>query len=117
MATEAHFQLGKFARDEGKYEKAEKHYLKSIEIQPKSPGAHVMLGVTLRDVGRLEEALKRAKSSDRSHVIVIDTDPMITTEAGGNWWDVAVPEVSERAEVNTARRAYLEERARQRSFD
>ena len=68
-------------------------------------------------IAALEEALKRAKSSDRSHVIVIDTDPMITTEAGGNWWDVAVPEVSERAEVNTARRAYLEERARQRSFD
>ena len=27
---------------------------------------------------------------------MIDTDPLISTEAGGHWWDVAVPEVSER---------------------
>ena len=26
--------------------------------------------------------------------------------AGGHWWDVAVPEVSERAEVRSARAAY-----------
>ena len=30
----------------------------------------------------------------RTTVIVIDTDPWISTEAGGHWWDVAVPEVS-----------------------
>ena len=29
-------------------------------------------------------------------VIVIDTDPGPSTEAGGVWWDVAVPAVSER---------------------
>nr|WP_272210938.1 3D-(3,5/4)-trihydroxycyclohexane-1,2-dione acylhydrolase (decyclizing) [Marinicella sp. W31]MDC2876848.1 3D-(3,5/4)-trihydroxycyclohexane-1,2-dione acylhydrolase (decyclizing) [Marinicella sp. W31] len=69
------------------------------------------------DIAGLEEALKRAKTSDRSHVIVIDTDPMITTEAGGNWWDVAVPEVSERDQVNAARKTYLEDRTRQRAFD
>ena len=34
-----------------------------------------------------------------SYVIVIDTDPMATTEAGGAWWDVAVPEVSTRETV------------------
>lgn len=39
-------------------------------------------------------------------MIVIDTDPAITTEAGGHWWDVAVPEVSARAEVQAARRDY-----------
>ncbi len=54
----------------------------------------------------LEAAVTRAKNSARTHVIVIDTDPMITTEAGGTWWDVAVPEVSARAEVRAARRAY-----------
>ena len=37
---------------------------------------------------------------------MIDTDPAITTEAGGHWWDVAVPEVSDRAEVRAARRDY-----------
>jgi 3D-(3,5/4)-trihydroxycyclohexane-1,2-dione acylhydrolase (decyclizing) len=39
-------------------------------------------------------------------VIVIDTDPAISTEAGGAWWDVAVPEVSSRPEVRAARQAY-----------
>ena len=38
-------------------------------------------------------------AADRTYVIVIDTDPAASTEAGGAWWDVAVPEVSERGEV------------------
>lgn len=54
----------------------------------------------------LKAALGRAAASTRSYVIVIETDPAISTEAGGAWWDVAVPEVSERAEVRTARAAY-----------
>ena len=57
-------------------------------------------------VAALERALTRAAASDKSYVIVIDTDPMITTPEGGHWWDVAVPEVSARAEVQAARRAY-----------
>ncbi len=48
-------------------------------------------------------------------VIVIATDPAATTREGGAWWDVAVPEVSERAEVAAARRAYDTATARQRS--
>jgi 3D-(3,5/4)-trihydroxycyclohexane-1,2-dione acylhydrolase (decyclizing) len=61
-------------------------------------------------VADLESALQRARQSDRTHVIVIDTDPMPTTEAGGAWWDVAVPEVSERAQVRDAHAAYVEAR-------
>ena len=57
-------------------------------------------------VAALEAAMARARNSDRTHVIVIDTDPMPTTEAGGHWWDVAVPEVSTRPQVEAARRAY-----------
>ena len=41
-------------------------------------------------------------------VLVIDTDPMVVTEAGGAWWDVAVPEVSERSAVRAARETYLQ---------
>jgi 3D-(3,5/4)-trihydroxycyclohexane-1,2-dione acylhydrolase (decyclizing) len=54
----------------------------------------------------LEAALQRARAADRTSVIVIDTDPLAATEAGGHWWDVAVPEVSDRAEVRAARSAY-----------
>lgn len=57
-------------------------------------------------LGELSSALARARAADRSSVVVIDTDPLKTTEAGGWWWDVAVPEVSDRPQVNNARRAY-----------
>ena len=45
--------------------------------------------------------------------MVIDTDPMPTTEEGGAWWDVAVPAASPRAEVNEAYQGYLKARAAQ----
>ena len=57
-------------------------------------------------IAELEAALARARAADRTTVLVVDTDPMVTTEAGGHWWEVAVPEVSERAEVRAARAAY-----------
>ncbi len=67
------------------------------------------------DIAGLEAAMGRAAAADRTYVIVIDTDPGPSTAAGGAWWDVAVPEVSERGEVAAARAAYvakLEERQR-----
>ncbi|SDA94438.1 3D-(3,5/4)-trihydroxycyclohexane-1,2-dione acylhydrolase (decyclizing) [Mesorhizobium qingshengii] len=64
-------------------------------------------------IAGLENALQKAKKNDRTTVLVIDTDPLISTEAGGHWWDVAVPEVSARSEVNAARKAYDEKRQMQ----
>jgi 3D-(3,5/4)-trihydroxycyclohexane-1,2-dione acylhydrolase (decyclizing) len=61
-------------------------------------------------IAELEQALQRARQSERSYVVVIDTDPMPTTEAGGAWWDVAVPEVSERSQVRDAHASYIEAR-------
>jgi len=57
-------------------------------------------------VPALEAALARARASERTYVVVIDTDPARTTAEGGCWWEVAVPEVSERAQVRAAREAY-----------
>lgn len=74
------------------------------------------LGALSEQVGNiqeLEQALERAKAADRSYVIAIDTDGSTDTQDGGAWWDVAVPEVSERAEVNTARERYEAYKARQ----
>ena len=59
-------------------------------------------------VAALEAALARARQADRTSVVVIQTDPAATTEQGGAWWDVAIPEVSERLEVRTARATYEE---------
>jgi 3D-(3,5/4)-trihydroxycyclohexane-1,2-dione acylhydrolase (decyclizing) len=54
----------------------------------------------------LEAALKKAEERKQTSLIAIDTDPWISTEAGGHWWDVAVPEVSARKEVEAARKKY-----------
>ena len=65
----------------------------------------------------LEQALRRARQSERSHVIVIDTDPATATKEGGAWWDVAIPEVSTRGEVDAARTASLDQRKNRRLGD
>ncbi|HET9811381.1 MAG TPA: thiamine pyrophosphate-dependent enzyme, partial [Sphingomicrobium sp.] len=57
-------------------------------------------------IAGLESAMERALASTRSYVIVIETDPEKSTEAGGAWWDVAVPEVSDREAVRRARGDY-----------
>jgi len=64
------------------------------------------IAVKVSSVAELEQALTAVKTGDRTSVIVIDTDPLITTQEGGAWWDVAVPEVSVRKEVAAAREAY-----------
>jgi 3D-(3,5/4)-trihydroxycyclohexane-1,2-dione acylhydrolase (decyclizing) len=64
------------------------------------------IAVKASSVAELEEALAAARGNHRTTVAVIDTDPLATTQAGGAWWDVAVPEVSTRPEVEAARRAY-----------
>jgi len=69
----------------------------------RSMGAHA---VKVGTIAHLEAALKDAKSATIPTVIVIDTDPLPGTGAGGTWWDVAVPEVSDRKEVNEARKGY-----------
>ncbi len=48
-------------------------------------------------------------------MIVIDTDPNQTTEDGGAWWEVGVPEVSEREAVRAARAAYEQAKKTQRA--
>jgi 3D-(3,5/4)-trihydroxycyclohexane-1,2-dione acylhydrolase (decyclizing) len=55
----------------------------------------------------LETALLRSKSNNRTTVIVIDTDPMASTDIGGSWWNVAIPEVSVRPTVRAARKKYV----------
>ena len=73
--------------------------------------------VKVRSIAELEDALRTARGAERSTVIVIDTDPLTATDAGGHWWDVAVPEVSVRDQVNTARKAYETALAGQRVGD
>ncbi|MCG8423535.1 MAG: 3D-(3,5/4)-trihydroxycyclohexane-1,2-dione acylhydrolase (decyclizing) [Proteobacteria bacterium] len=57
-------------------------------------------------LSQLDAALQRARASDRTYAIVIDTDPLPEPYEGGAWWDVPVAEVSPRRQVNEARKAY-----------
>ena len=78
----------------------------------RSLGAHAS---RVRDLAGLAGALAAARKADRTAVLVIATDSAASTTAGGHWWDVAVPEVSERAAVRAARGRY--DKARRRRTD
>lgn len=69
-------------------------------------GAMGAIAHKVAGIAELETALAEARGHDRTSVIVIDTDPLVSTDAGGHWWDVAVPEVSVRDEVKAARERY-----------
>ena len=59
---------------------------------------------TVTSIAELEAAFGRARASERTYVIALQTDPSDWTE-GGIFWEVGVPEVSDRAEVRDARQA------------
>lgn len=64
------------------------------------------------NLAELEAAMGRAKAADHSYLITLDTDPFRTSD-GGTWWEVAIPQVSERSEVNTAYDDYLIKKQKQ----
>ena len=72
-------------------------------------GAHTE---KVSDLEGLRQAFAGAKAADRSSVIVIETDPYRWTE-GGAWWEVGVPEVSDRDQVLVARAEWEAERKNQ----
>jgi 3D-(3,5/4)-trihydroxycyclohexane-1,2-dione acylhydrolase (decyclizing) len=57
-------------------------------------------------IAGLEAALVRARAASRTYLICIDTDDTRTTQEGGCWWEVAVPEVSTQEGVQAARARY-----------
>jgi 3D-(3,5/4)-trihydroxycyclohexane-1,2-dione acylhydrolase (decyclizing) len=71
--------------------------------------------VKVATIAELEAALAQGKTVQGPFVVVIDTDPYPSTPHGSTWWDVAVPEVSERAEVRAAREKYEAALLRQRA--
>ncbi|MDA7981356.1 MAG: 3D-(3,5/4)-trihydroxycyclohexane-1,2-dione acylhydrolase (decyclizing) [Alphaproteobacteria bacterium] len=76
-------------------------------------GAMGALARRVEGLAELEEAFAWAKTTDRTTVLVVETDAH-SWVPGDASWDVGVPEVSARAEVREARAAHDEIRARQR---
>ena len=71
--------------------------------------------VKVSSIEDLEQALAKRGDVSGPYVVVIDTDPYPSTEHGGTWWDVAVPEVSQREKVSAARSAYVTNKTQQRA--
>ena len=65
------------------------------------------------DLAGLEDAIAWAKTTDRTTVLCIATDPFEWT-VGDAWWDVGVPQISPRPEVLAAHAEQLIGRERQR---
>ena len=71
--------------------------------------------VKVSSIAELEEAFAKRGEITGPYVIVIDTDPYPSTPHGGSWWEVGVPEVSVRSEVNDAWESYRQGKASQKT--
>ncbi len=81
-----------------------------FEMHAKSMGAHARKVASLAELG---SALDWAKTTDRTTVIVIENDAFVWTP-GDAQWDVGVPTISKRKEVNEARKYQDDLRKKQR---
>jgi 3D-(3,5/4)-trihydroxycyclohexane-1,2-dione acylhydrolase (decyclizing) len=79
-------------------------------LNARSLGARVLEAAS---ISSLNEALAEAKTSEKTTVIVIETDLKKGVE-GYAWWEVAVAEVSEMASVKQAYESYREHKKQQR---
>jgi 3D-(3,5/4)-trihydroxycyclohexane-1,2-dione acylhydrolase (decyclizing) len=94
----------------------------NVDIQPEidfvahaaSMGAHAE---KIGSIAELETRIVAARERNIPSVLVIDTDAVPGTDAGGHWWDVAVPQVGGPERLEQARARYNENAANQRAFD
>lgn len=94
----------------------------NIEAQPeidfvwhaRSMGAHAEKAGSIAE---LEAKIVEARGRNIPSVIVIDTDAVPGTGAGGHWWDVAVPQAGGPERLEQARERYNRNAADQRTFD
>ena len=71
------------------------------------------MGEKVTSIADLPAAFERARACDRSYGIVIPVQAYTWLE-GSSWWEVGIPEVSERAEVRVARAVLDAEKKHQR---
>ncbi|TBA55403.1 3D-(3,5/4)-trihydroxycyclohexane-1,2-dione acylhydrolase (decyclizing) (plasmid) [Rhizobium ruizarguesonis] len=94
----------------------------NVDVQPEidfvahaaSMGAHAE---KIGSIAELEARIVAARERNIPSVLVIDTDAVPGTDAGGHWWDVAVPQVGGPERLEQARARYNENAANQRAFD
>ena len=84
-----------------------------LAANAESLGAEVLRVAT---VGELRAALAKARESDRTTVVHVETDPLVPAPSSDSWWDVPVAEVSALESTQAARAAYDEAKRSQRSY-
>jgi 3D-(3,5/4)-trihydroxycyclohexane-1,2-dione acylhydrolase (decyclizing) len=70
--------------------------------------------LSAQDGPSLEAALRKAKASDRTTVVHVETDPLVDAPSSESWWDVPVSAVSTLESTQQARGVYEQHKARQR---
>ena len=76
-----------------------------------SLGADVLRTHTIEE---FRTALVKARTSDRTTVVCVETDPSVAVPSSESWWDVPVAEVSDLESTRAARAAYELGKKRQR---
>jgi 3D-(3,5/4)-trihydroxycyclohexane-1,2-dione acylhydrolase (decyclizing) len=84
-----------------------------LAANAESLGADVLRVSTVEE---LRTALVKARASDRTTVVHIETDPLAPAPDSESWWDVPVAEVSALESTQIARAAYDEAKRSQRSY-
>jgi 3D-(3,5/4)-trihydroxycyclohexane-1,2-dione acylhydrolase (decyclizing) len=82
-----------------------------FEANARSLGA---CAIRTHGLAEFKLALEKAKSLDRTTVIVIETEREIRVPGYESWWDVAVAEVSGMESVRESRARYEEARRKER---
>jgi 3D-(3,5/4)-trihydroxycyclohexane-1,2-dione acylhydrolase (decyclizing) len=77
------------------------------------------LGADVLPVAGIDEfraAVRKAKASNRTTVIHVETDPLVPAPDSPAWWDVPVSEVSVLESTQQARRVYEDNKSHQRPY-
>lgn len=84
-----------------------------LALNAESLGAHVL---RVDAIDELRSALEKARSSNKTTVIRIHTDPLVPAPESESWWEVPVAQVSSSVVTRDALAAYETEKRQQRSY-
>jgi len=84
-----------------------------LAANAESLGADV---IRVKTIDEFRGALVRAKASDRTIAVHIETDPLAPIPSSQGWWDVPVSEVAALESTQRARKTYEASKANQRAF-
>ena len=73
------------------------------------------IGESVASLEELAAALERAKKADRTTCIAIDTNA-VDSMGGGTWWQVGIPEVSEKPAVGKAKSNWQDNGRKQQAY-